>query len=225
MQDGEARKLIRRCASKRDVDTWAEFQDRFHRPLRSGVRRTLARFGARVSEDDHQDLIQETYFRLLEGEGRRLRSCRGEVEGAIAVYLGKVAESVVIDFLRGRSAAKRGAGLLVEPRSDQVSSLVENVVDPRRTPEEKLLLRERRARFLASCRRLVGKGTEKRDLLVLYLAFFEGCTSREICGRVGHGLRPSTVDSLIHRMRKRLAALGVEMPRRRPMPSRTLEAE
>ena len=215
MQDHEARELIRRCATARDSRSWAEFQDRFSRPLRSGVYRTLMRYNARISDDERQDLLQETYFRLLEGEGRRLRRCRGEVEGAIAVYLGKVAESVVIDYLRGRSAAKRGRGVLVElPARDDGVDLAESVLDTRRTPEERLLERERRLRFLASCRKLVGKENQHRDLRVLYLAFFEGWTSREICRRVGHGMKPSTVDSLIHRLKKRLAASGIEIPRR-----------
>lgn len=224
MQDCRARDLIRRCATARDAGTWSEFQDRFARPLRSGVRRTLLRFDARISEDEHQDLIQETYFRLLEGEGRRLRQCRGEAEGAIAIYLGKVAESVVLDYLRGRSAAKRGGGLLVELPRHTSSEIVERVHDTRTSPEERLLVRERRARFLASCRKLVGKDTQKRDLQILYLALFEGWSSREICNRVGPGIKPTTVDSLIHRLRKRLADHGVEVPRRRSGPARAADA-
>jgi len=195
MQIYEARDLVRRCATDRDAKTWQEFQDRFNRPLAIGVRRTLQRFDARVSEDEHQDLLQETYCRLLEAQGRRLKSCRGEVEGAISAYLGRVAESVVVDFLRGRNAAKRGGGIVVEPRRSTGAELADRMRDPRRTPEERLLLRERHTRFLARCTKLVGKRTPQRDLQVLYLAFFEGWTSREICSRVGKGMKPSTVDS------------------------------
>ena len=215
MQIYEARDLVRRCATDRDAKTWQEFQDRFNRPLAIGVRRTLQRFDARVSEDEHQDLLQETYCRLLEAQGRRLKSCRGEVEGAISAYLGRVAESVVVDFLRGRNAAKRGGGIVVEPRRSTGAELADRMRDPRRTPEERLLLRERHTRFLARCTKLVGKRTPQRDLQVLYLAFFEGWTSREICSRVGQGMKPSTVDSLVHRLKKRFSALGIEVPRRR----------
>lgn len=215
MQTYEARDLIRRCATDRDARTWQEFQNRFNRPLAMGVRRTLLRFDARISDDEHQDLLQETYCRLLEGQGRRLRGCRGEVEGAISAYLSRVAESVVVDFLRGRNAAKRGGGIVVELRRCTGTDLADRMMDPRRTPEERLLLRERHARFLAKCGKLVGKRSRTRDLQVLYLAFFEGWTSREICSRLGQGMKPSTVDSLVHRLKKRLAALGIDVPRRR----------
>jgi RNA polymerase sigma factor (sigma-70 family) len=215
MQTYEARDLIRRCATERDAETWQEFQERFSRPLAMGVRRTLLRFDARIGDDEHQDLLQETYCRLLEGQGRRLRSCRGEVEGAISAYLGRVAESVVVDFLRGRNAAKRGGGVVVDLHRGTGTELADRMIDPRRTPEEKLLLRERRARFLARCGKLVGKRSPERDLQVFYLALFEGWTSREICQRMGQGLKPSTVDSLIHRLRKRFTALGIDIPRRR----------
>ena len=219
MQTLEARELIHRCATERDSEIWREFQDRFGRPLAMGVRMTLLRFDARVSEDEHQDLLQETYCRLLERQGRRLMSCRGEVESAISTYLSRVAENVVMDFLRGRNAAKRGGGVVVELRRNQLPDLADRVRDPRRTPEERLLQRERRARFLASCNELVGKRSPQRDLHVLYLAFFEGFSSREICGRVGQGLKPGTVDSLVHRLRKRLVASGVEVPRRGSSPT------
>lgn len=215
MQTCEARDLVHRCATDRDANTWQEFQNRFDRPLAMGVWRTLQRFDARISQDEHQDLLQETYCRLLEAQGRRLRSCRGEVEGAISAYLGRVAESVVVDYLRGRNAAKRGGGVVVEPRRSSGADLADGLSDPRRSPEERLLLRERHTRFLARCTKLVGKRTPQRDMQVLYLAFFEGWTSREICNRVGQGMKPSTVDSLIHRLRKRLAALGIDVPRRR----------
>lgn len=215
MQNHEARDLIRRCVTERDAETWQEFQNRFDRPLAMGVRRTLLRFGARISDDEHQDLLQETYCRLLEGQGRRLKRCRGEVEGAISAYLGRVAESVVVDYLRGRSAAKRGRGVVIDLLRESGTDLAANVRDRRRTPEERLLERERQARFLARCGKLVGKRSPERDLQVLYLAFFEGWTSREICQKVGKGMKPSTVDSLIHRLRKRFSDLGVEIPRRR----------
>lgn len=215
MQTFEARDLIRRCASERDAETWQEFHDRFNRPLAMGVRRTLLRFEARISDDEHQDLLQETYCRLLEGQARRLRGCRGEVEGAISAYLGRVAESVVVDFLRGRNAAKRGGGVVVDLLRGTGTDLADRMMDPRRTPEERLLLRERNARFLARCGKLVGKRSPERDIQVLYLAFFEGWTSREICQRLGQGMKPSTVDSLIHRLKKRFADLGIDLPRRR----------
>lgn len=224
MQTLEARELLHLCATDRDPETWRLFQERFGKSLARGVRQTLLRYDARIDEDEQQDLIQETYCRLLEGRGRRLRHCRGEVEAAVASYLGRIAESVVVDYLRSRNAAKRGGGIVVEVRRSQLPDLAERVSDPRRTPEERLLLREQRDRFLARCRGLVGKRSPERDLQVFYLAFFEGRSSREICMRIGQGMKPGTVDSLIHRLKKRLADAGIRVARRRSHRSSSAES-
>jgi len=223
MQTCEARDFIRSCATNRDSELWQEFVERFGRRLSFGVQRTLARFDARVTEDEREDLLQEVYCRLLEKQGRSLRRCRGQVEAAVVAYLGRVAESVVVDYLRTRSAAKRGRGLLLELRRDMALELADRAVDPRQTPEERLLMCERRFGFFFRCGELVGKKCPQRDLQILYLALFEGWTSREICGRLGQGIKPGTVDSLVHRLKKRLANLGIEIPRRRPGAARVIE--
>ena len=215
MQSCKARDLLQRCAIDRDAETWQEFFNRFDRRIAVGVYRTLAKFDARIGSEDRQDLLQEVYCRLLERRGRYLRRCRGEFDGAVGAYLGRVAESVVVDYLRNLSAAKRGSARLGERRWDASLELAEWVADSNRSPEELLLRRERHTRFLCRCRDLVGSRSPKRDLEVLYLAFFQGWTSREISSRIGNGLTPSAVDSLVHRMKKRLARAGIEVPRRR----------
>lgn len=219
MQSYEAHELMQRCADMRDGEIWQEFVDRFGCRLWSGVHRTLQRFDVRLSEDDRQDLVQEVYCRLLERSGRNLRRCRGGGERAVWAYLGKVTESVVVDHLRNRSAAKRGCQVLVQVRPDLEIDLSQLAVDPRTTPEERCLLQEQKVAFFVRCRDFVGKRSPERDLGVLYLALFEGFTSREICRRLGSDLTPSTVDSLIHRFKKRLSSDGVELPRRLPGPT------
>lgn len=219
MQTYEAHDLIQRCANVRDGEIWQEFVERFGCRLWSGVHRTLQRFDVRLSEDERQDLVQDVYCRLLERSGRNLRRCRGGGEGAVWAYLGKVTESVVVDHLRTRNAAKRGRHVLLEVNPDLEIDLTQLAVDPRTTPEERCLLQEQKAAFIVRCRDLVSKRSPERDLKVLYLALFEGFTSREICRRLGRELTPSSVDSLIHRFRKRLLGEGVELPRRRPGPA------
>lgn len=225
MQSCKARDLLQRCAIDRDAETWQEFLDRFDRRIAAGVYRTLARFDARIGSEDRQDLLQEVYCRLLERRGRYLRRCRGEFDGAVGAYLGRVAESVVVDYLRNLSAAKRGSGRVLERRWEANLELAEWVADSTRSPEEVLLRRERHTRFFSKCRDLVGTRSPKRDLEVLYLAFFEGWTSREISRRIGDGMTPSAVDSLVHRLKKRLASSGIEVPRRRSVRASVVDVE
>jgi RNA polymerase sigma factor (sigma-70 family) len=229
MHTWSSRDLVQRCATDRDAEIWREFLDRFDRRIAAGVYRTLARFDARVSTEEQQDLLQEVYCRLLERRGRYLRRCRGEVDGAVGAYLGKVAESIVVDHLRSLSAAKRGAGQFRERHWDRDRDLerpiADWVADTDRSPEEKLLQRERHARFFSKCKELVGSRTPQRDLEVVYLALFAGWTSREISGRMGGGMTPSAVDSLVHRLKTRLAKSGLEVPRRRSAKSCVIEIE
>ena len=86
---------------------------------------------------------------------------------------------------------------------------------PGLSPEERVLRRERQRIFLKRCRASLGPRSPERDLRVLYLAFLEGLSSREISRRMGRGTTPSCVDSLVHRVRKRLARGGLSIPHRR----------
>ncbi len=215
MHANQARDLIRRCATHRDYETWERFRRRYERWLTVGVYRTLVRYEAKIGQDEQEDLVQEVYLRLLERNGKGLRRCRGEAEGAIVVYLGKVTESVVVDYLRSRSAAKRGRELEDQLGDELEPGLADRFADSRPSPEEQLLCRERRDLLLSRCwQSLIGQQTRQRDLAVLYLALFEGWTSREISRRIDGGMTPSAVDSLLHRVKRRLRKVGIELPRR-----------
>ncbi len=214
MQDRAFLELVERCAVDRDDEQWGEFVDRYGHRLAAGVRRALRRCGTRVGREGRQDLLQEVYLRLLEKQGLRLRRCRAQGDKSIGAYLSKIAESVVIDHVRAAAAAKRGGGRLTQPASDGGSDPFESAIAAGPSPEERLLSRERRRLFVRHCREAVGSRNARRDLRVLYLAFFEGFTSREICRRLGGGLTPSSIDSLLHRVKRRLARTGLHVPRR-----------
>jgi RNA polymerase sigma factor (sigma-70 family) len=197
-----------------EAEDWEEFVDRYRHRLTAGIRRALRRAGMVVVREDHEDLLQNVYCRLLEQSGRSLRRCRGGGEQAVGAYLARIAESVTIDHLRALGAAKRGRHRLVNVRSDAWGDPLTRAVDPRPTPEERLLRRERWQVFLGRCRAVVGTNSPRRDMTVLHLALFEGLSSREISERLGGGLRPTSVDSLIFRLRRRLSRVGLPLPRR-----------
>jgi DNA-directed RNA polymerase specialized sigma24 family protein len=202
--------LFRRCATGRDNAGWEEFVYRFEPRLRDGVRRALGRSGVRATPDLVDEMVQEVYCHLLEQNGRRLLGFRGVSYGEVLVYLGKTAQHVVLDRLRNAGAAKRGGDLLVPCES----SLAGRLMDPEPDPETRLLLQEARWLFLQRCRQVSGGPTAGRNLRILHLALFDGWTSREIADLAVAGLKSSSIDSLIHRLRKRLAETGLALPRR-----------
>jgi RNA polymerase sigma factor (sigma-70 family) len=206
--------LLRLCAAGRDPGVWEEFVRRFGFRLEAGVRRALRRVGARLRSDELEDYIQDVYCRLLEHEARSLRLCRGAEEGSVGAYLGRVAETVVIDRIRASGAVKRGRDRLVNAPADSECDPIHRVADLGPSPEERLLARERRLLFLVGCRKAAGPRHPKRDFHVLRLAFLEGLSSREICRRMGKGLTPASVDSVVHRARRRLESDGLAIPRR-----------
>ena len=204
--------LVRRMAASGDHQSWREFIDRAGRRLVARVRRSLRRVGSPVGEELVEELLQEVYCRLLERGRRLLRSFRGVTEGEVMTYLGKVVDSVVIDHLRAAGAAKRGQDRQVA--ANALGGCFELLADPGRSPEEALLARERRSLFLSRCRQVVGGRAARRQLRIVELALLEGWSSREIAAAAGTGLVASSVDSLVYRVRRRLAEEGLRLPRR-----------
>lgn len=214
MESNGARELVRSCAARRDAEVWREFRRRFEVRLIAGVKRGLRRTGLRRPPVEVEDLLQEVYCKLLDNGGRNLLRCRGDAEEAISAYLGRVAETVAIDRVRAEIAVKRGRGRVLSYSREGGPDVIADLADPEVGPEQRLLRRERCRLFLRRCREVVGPRTPRRDLRVLYLAYVQGWSSREIAGCVGEGLTPSSIDSLVHRTRKRLQARGFGVPAR-----------
>ncbi len=208
--------LFRSCATGSCERDWSEFVDRFHPRLKSAVRRALLRLehpGA--VEERVEDLVQEIYCRLLEG-GRRCRQFRGESEGQLMAYLQRVAASVVIDDRRLAQAEKRWGGLRVTIEDWTSARPLASASGT--GPEVRLLVREQRRLFLSLCRRALGLRASPVALEIARLALLDGWTSREIAARLGGRMGIAGVDSVICRLRRKLASRGVALPRRDTRP-------
>jgi DNA-directed RNA polymerase specialized sigma24 family protein len=208
----EVCQLIEECAASRRDEPWRELLERFTEAIEKGVSRGLRRCGRGAAGHDREDLRQEVYCKLLEHDARALRQCRGCTEQEVRAYLARIAERVVRDAVRATMAEKRGGGLLRECGAGETLS---HLACSRPSPERCAERAEAGRRFLAGCRAVLGRRAAGRELTILYLAVIEDWSSPEICRRLGAGLTPGRVDSLVHRSRRRLAAHGVVVPRRR----------
>ncbi len=157
--------------------------------------------------------MQEVFCRLLDDGGRRLRRCRAGCAEEADSYLGRMADRIVVDQIRTGSAAKRGGGLVGLDWS-LIGGLTDNVLDPSGTPEDRLLARERLAELAGVIRELGDRLGGGRGARILRLALFDGWTSREIARHLGGRLTATGVDSQLHRLRRRLASGGLQLPRR-----------
>ena len=207
----DGRDLIERCVAGAQEEAWEEFIERYGPALRRGV---AAALGGRWSRPDRleEDLLQEVYCRLIDRGARRLRRCRERDEPAVRAYLTRLAKNAAIDQLRARSTTRRGGR---RPPPLDATAVVERARDPRPSIEERLILRQRGRRFLRRCRRVTTVRGDGRNLRILALAFLGGLSSREIARRLDHSLTPASIDSLISRARKRLAAEGLTIAARR----------
>ena len=206
--------LFRVCAAGTCERSWREFVARFHSRLVIAVRRSLLRLGGPGAEaEPAEDLVQEVYCRLLGGGGSgRPRQFRGSSEAQLMSYLQRVAVSVVVDAHRATLAQKRAGGRLVVLEEWRLTPLsgFNDVIGP----EDRLLAGERRRDFLQICRRALGRNATAETLRIARLALLEGWTSREIAAVLGGGLSVAAVNTIIHRLRRKLVGHGVELPRR-----------
>lgn len=198
--------LFTRCA-RGESAAWETLVAEFGPWIGSVVRRAAAvERATNPGDDDVDELMQELWCRLLAAEGRLLTAFRGESRSEAAAYLAAVARSVVVDRLRFRRAQKRRAVLLGLGGYD--------LADLTPGPEARLLRRERRETARRRLHDLLGPRTSRRNRHAVELALLGGLTSREIAARSRGRTSAGAVDSLVHRVRRRMTALGLQPPER-----------
>src|SRR2546427_65277 len=106
--------LLRECGEKLTARSlWTEFQGRFQRLIFLYLMRALR---LRRPQDDTcdvvPDLAQEVYLRLVQHDGRVLRSFRGTTEFSVLAFLGRISSSVVTDYQRQLATEKRRAPIV-----------------------------------------------------------------------------------------------------------------
>src|SRR6266850_4252362 len=114
--DGEtsAAELLRECGEKlTDRALWTRFQERFQGLIFLYLLRALR---YRSIQDDAADIVpdlaQDVYMRLVQNDGRILRSFRGTTEFSVMAFLARISSSVVQDYLRQQSSEKRRAQVI-----------------------------------------------------------------------------------------------------------------
>jgi DNA-directed RNA polymerase specialized sigma24 family protein len=182
---------------------WEDLIGRYGAGLKARVGSVLRRSGVRPRSEHVEEIVQEVYCRLLAGGGRRLRRCRATSEGQVGAFLGRVAERVALDQLRAARAQKRGGDQGGAGAAD------ERVADPRANPEELVLRRERLRLFLERCGALAGRRDHRRNTRILALAV-AGWSSGEIARAVGGTLTARSIDGLLLRVRRCVAARARE---------------
>lgn len=185
---------------------WSRLVRRYGRPLRAIARRLLRMHGMPARAEDVQELMQDLWCRVFE---RAPGAVFANADDGTMTYLGTALRNLASDRVRAASAAKRG-GFRRRVSLGSVGALP--TADP--SPEERLLGREERHRLLARIRPLASTSRRRRDLMIFERALLDGWSSRQIARALGGALAPSSIDSLVHRLRRDFADEGIELPRR-----------
>lgn len=211
-----SKKKRRRDRRREDLfqTSWEELVGRYGHHLYGQVRWSLYRAGLSPEPDQVEDRVQEVYCRLLLGGTLLLRQFRYWSEVQVVRYLRRTVHRVVCDERRAARTAKRGAGFEIA-LAGRLAELANRIADSRGTPEELAIVAEARRVLIARCRLLASAAMypedRQRNLRVLCWALVEGWSSREIVRAEGGRMAASTVDTLVHRARRRLEG---ELPSR-----------
>ena len=206
--------LWRGCVAR--DDDWAPLVQRVEPALRCTLAGLGRSYGLRMTRDLVDEVLQETYVRLLRNNRRVLRGCKGRTEATIMAYLRSVARSALVDWLRARRALKRdsAAELSIDLR-EGLADETDRLEFPRAAtnPFNDIYVRELRHRFRRECWCVASeRATGLRDTWITERMVVDGWSSHEAASVVE--LAPATVATVIGRMRRELRRRGLEVPGR-----------
>ena len=193
--DKTNRALIAECLKRNTVAAWQEFVRRFQ-PMISGAIGNIVR-----SHQDHssglvEQLTQDTFTKLCEGDCKRLRSVNLADEESLCRYLRVVARNVARDHFRAEDAAKRGRDMYGGDPETAEKTGVAKVERGLSFHESTVLLAE-----VEHCLRKVTKGpTGERDRLIFWLHYRQGFTAGEIALVPCVKLTDKGVESVLFRL-------------------------
>jgi RNA polymerase sigma factor (sigma-70 family) len=163
---------------------WVEFWDRFQPVIARTVRRRIARYTRWVDPDRVDDLVQETFLKILKDDYKALRKFEFRHEKALPCLLKVMAANVVEDKIRSEIAEKKGGGQtpeniddLLQPPSDR-SRTVESLFNSLRMNEIENCLQKRKA-----------DAHFNRDYKMFWLYYRDGLTALEISQLSDIGLK------------------------------------
>lgn len=198
--------LVRECGEKlTDRALWTQFQERFQGLIFLYLMRSLHL--QRIQDDAAgivPDLAQEVYLRLVQNDGRILRSFRGTTEFSVMAFLARISASVAHDHLRQGASDKRRAQV-VPIESAQAAEMSGKLTAD--APEFDSSQLSSILKWIDIERIVEGDPDRKharRNALIFKLHYIDGFEAGEISRFAGFELTKSGVETILTRLRKRI---------------------
>lgn len=200
--------LARACANSADAAEWEELLHRCA-PIASLVAARVCRMWlGRSTPAIIDNIVQEVFLKLCEGQRRILRDFKPRGEDSFLGLLRIVSVSVANDYFRRQYSAKRGGKVVTMALDDGPSSTMAAGPDQSAGTEKALLFSEL-DRKLRSAPGVIGE----RDRAMFWLYYLQGLTAEEIAGLPATGLSAKGVESALRRV---TMWLRKEMEARKP---------
>jgi RNA polymerase sigma-70 factor (ECF subfamily) len=180
--------LVRLLLATRDEDLraelWVEFWRRFQPVIARTIRRRILRYTRWVDADRVDNLVQETFLKILKDDCKALRKFEFRHENAFSCLLKVMAANVVEDDIRKRNSDKEGGGQkleniddLLQPPSDRSHGVASMFNNLRKSEIENCLQRRK------------GEPNFERDCKIFRLYYHDGFTALEISQLPDIGLK------------------------------------
>src|SRR5262245_24146666 len=197
--------LVRKCGQKlTDPALWRQFQECFQGLVFMYVMRSL--YMRSIADDVTgivPDLVQEVYVRLVQNDGRVLRSFKGATEFSVRAFLARVCASVVLDYQRQITTDKRSAQVVPIDYAKAAELSRKKWSD---APESESSRLNSILAWIDVERVVAGDSDRKnarRNALIFQLHYINGFESGEIAHFPGFGLTKSGIQAILARLRKR----------------------
>jgi RNA polymerase sigma-70 factor (ECF subfamily) len=168
------KELVSHCLDSQDEIGWTEFVRRFQ-PLIAGVVTKCVFKRKHPKPDLIDELVQETFLKLLTNNLKALRSFDFRHENAFYGFLKVVASRVVEDHFRGLTSEKRGSGREEEDIEKATIPVLFRQSSLR--PAEMAILLEQIDRCLM---KLTSEPNFIRDRAIFWLYYRQGLTAKAI---------------------------------------------
>lgn len=190
-----AEDLVVACAEPQNDAAWIEFVRRFQPLIASVVLRISGQWG-KVSPQEVDDLIQETYLKLCEDRARLLRNFKAVHQDAIYGYIKVFAANLAHDHFKVTHSQKRGGGKI--PVSIEG---VDSCQMSATRSTEKVLERELLIKQIDACLRTVVAGpSSERDRKIFWLYYRVGLAASAIAALPTIDLTTKGVETTLLRL-------------------------
>jgi len=156
-------------------DLWFEFWHRFQPVIARTIRRRILRYTQWVDRDWVDNLVQETFLKIIKDDYRVLRKFEFWHENAFPGFLKVMTAHVVEDDIRKKNSEKEGGG---QPHED-----IDNLPQPPSDHSHGVasMFNNLRMSEIENClRRRKGEPNFERDCKIFRLYYRDGFTALEI---------------------------------------------